>query len=69
MGYVESKAEGGSTTEAQSCRYTATGLWVGTHQFRREQIDLDASGLPSGPCIIRFRADGQTRTRRMMVVR
>jgi hypothetical protein len=33
------------------------------------RLRLDASGLPSGFYIIRFRADGQTRTRRMTVVR
>ena len=49
MGHVESKAEGGSTTEAQSYRYTATGLSVDTHQFRLEQIDLDGSSQVYGP--------------------
>jgi surface protein len=43
MGYVESNAEGGTTTEAQSYRYTATDLSVGTHQFRLKQVDLDGS--------------------------
>ena len=145
VGYVESKADGGTTTEAKSYQFVVGDLPVGTHQFRLRQVDLDgspqvhgpievdvqmqealrltvpapspvsstatlsfavkeeaeasvavydmlgrkvqtlfdgrptpgestrlqldASGLPSGPYIIRLRADGQTRTQRMMVVR
>ena len=145
VGYVESKADGGITTEAKSYQFVVGDLPVGTHQFRLRQVDLDgspqvhgpievdvqmqealrltvpapspvsstatlsfavkeeaeasvavydmlgrkvqtlfdgrptpgestrlrldASGLPSGPYIIRLRADGQTRTQRMMVVR
>jgi len=49
MGYVESKASGGTTTEAQSYRYTATDLSVGTHQFRLKQVDLDGSSQVHGP--------------------
>ena len=145
VGYVESRADGGTTTEAKSYQFVVGDLPVGTHQFRLRQVDLDgnpqvhgpievdvqmqealrltvpapspvsstatlsfavkeeaeasvavydmlgrkvqtlfdgrptpgestrlrldASGLPSGPYIIRLRADGQTRTQRMMVVR
>jgi len=49
MGFVESNAEGGSTTETQSYQYTATGLSVGTHQFRLKQVDLDGSSQVHGP--------------------
>ena len=49
IGYVESKAEGGTTTEAQSYRYTAEDLPVGTHQFRLKQVDLDGSSQVHGP--------------------
>jgi hypothetical protein len=40
-GFVESAASGGTTTEAQSYRFTAADLDVGTHQFRLLQVDLD----------------------------
>jgi surface protein len=49
MGYVESNAEGGTTTEAQSYRYTVEDLHVGTHQFRLKQVDLDGSSQVHGP--------------------
>jgi surface protein len=49
MGYVESKADGGTTTEAQSYRYTAQNLSVGTYQFRLKQVDLDGSSQVHGP--------------------
>ena len=49
IGYVESKAEGGTTTEAQSYQYTAEDLSVGTHQFRLKQVDLDGSSQVYGP--------------------
>jgi surface protein len=49
MGYVESKAEGGTTTKAQSYQFTAERLPVGTHQFRLKQVDLDGSSQVHGP--------------------
>jgi len=49
VGYVESKAQGGTTTEAQSYHYTAEDLPVGTHQFRLRQVDLDGSSQVHGP--------------------
>jgi hypothetical protein len=49
VGYVESKADGGTTTEAKSYQYVATGLSVGTHQFRLKQVDLDGSAVIHGP--------------------
>jgi len=49
VGYVESKAEGGTTTEARSYRYAAEDISVGTHQFRLKQVDLDGSSQVHGP--------------------
>jgi surface protein len=49
MGFVDSKANGGTTTEAQSYRYTVEDLSVGTHQFRLKQVDLDGSSQVHGP--------------------
>jgi hypothetical protein len=44
LDFVESKATGGTTTEAQSYRYTIDGeLEPGTHQFRLQQKDLDGT--------------------------
>jgi hypothetical protein len=43
-GYVESKAEGGTTAEPKSYRYEVTGLVPGTHQFRLRQVDIDGTG-------------------------
>ena len=49
LGFVESKAQGGTTTQAQSYRYTVgRDLDPGTHRFRLEQKDLDGSGSFSG---------------------
>jgi len=49
IGYVESKAEGGTTTEAQSYQFAAENLSVGTHQFRLKQVDLDGSSRVHSP--------------------
>ena len=49
IGYVESKAQGGTTTEAKSYRFRAKDLAVGTHQFRLKQVDLDGSSSIHGP--------------------
>jgi hypothetical protein len=49
VGFVESKASGGTTTEPQSYQYTAGDLSVGTHQFRLKQVDLDGSSQVHGP--------------------
>ena len=44
LGFVESKASGGTTTEAMSYRYTVQeDLDPGTHRFRLQQKDLDGS--------------------------
>lgn len=49
VGYVESNAPGGTTTEAQSYEYLSKDLAVGTHQFRLKQVDLDGSSTLTGP--------------------
>jgi hypothetical protein len=47
LGFIESKATGGTTTKAQSYRYTVgRELEPGTHRFRLEQVDLDGSTSP-----------------------
>jgi len=43
LSFVESKAGGGTTTEAHTYRFTAENLPVGTHQFRLKQKDLDGT--------------------------
>jgi hypothetical protein len=49
IGYVRSKAEGGTTTEVKSYQHVAEDLSVGTHQFRLKQVDLDGSTAIHGP--------------------
>jgi surface protein len=55
VGYVESKADGGTTTETQSYQYVAEDLSVGTHQFRLKQVDLDGSSQVHGPISVEIR--------------
>lgn len=44
LGFIESKASGGTTTESTSYRYTVEeNLDPGTHRFRLQQKDLDGS--------------------------
>lgn len=44
LGFVESKAEGGTTTEGQIYRFgVGQNLNPGTHRFRLTQVDLDGS--------------------------
>ena len=43
IGFVESTAGGGTTTESQSYRFIAEDLSVGTHRFRLKQKDLDGT--------------------------
>jgi hypothetical protein len=49
VGYVESKAPGGSATETQSYSFAVENLPVGTHQFRLKQVDLDGSPTLTDP--------------------
>lgn len=57
VGYVESKASGGSATEPLSYEYVATGLPIGTHRFRLRQVDLDGSSAIYGPVDTRIRME------------
>lgn len=49
VGYVESKASGGTTTEPQSYRYVTEDLPIGTHRFRLRQVDLSDGSEVHGP--------------------
>jgi hypothetical protein len=49
VGYVPSKADGGTTTETLSYNYTAEDLPVGPHQFRLKQVDLDGTATLTDP--------------------
>ena len=57
IGYVESKADGGTTTEAQSYRFSAEDLSVGTHQFRLEQVDLDGTATVHDPVTVELQME------------
>jgi hypothetical protein len=52
VGFVDSKAEGGSSTEALTYRFTAEDLGVGTHEFRLKQKDLDGSAHAHDPVTV-----------------
>ena len=43
VGYVESKADGGTTTQRTSYQYEVADLNPGTHQFRLRQVDTDGT--------------------------
>jgi hypothetical protein len=49
VGYVESKADGGTTTEAKSYRFVAEDLPVGTHRFRLRQVDMSGRSALTDP--------------------
>jgi CSLREA domain-containing protein len=49
VGYVESRAQGGTTTETKSYSYTTEDLPIGTHQFRLKQVDLNGSSRLTDP--------------------
>ncbi|MFB6099513.1 MAG: T9SS type A sorting domain-containing protein, partial [Salinibacter sp.] len=57
LGFVESKASGGTTTEPKSYRFTAENLSVGTHRFRLRQVDLDGSTSLSEPVTVELRME------------
>lgn len=52
LGFVGSKAAGGTTSEAKSYRFRAEGLEVGTHQFRLKQVDLDGTAHHHDPVTV-----------------
>jgi hypothetical protein len=43
LGFVESKADGGTTNEINRYQFETEGLDVGTHRFRLKQVDTDGS--------------------------
>jgi hypothetical protein len=43
LGFVESKADGGTTSDARTYRFATEDLAAGTHQFRLKQMDLDGT--------------------------
>jgi surface protein len=54
IGYVDSKTQGGTTSETKSYNYTADDLPVGTHQFRLKQVDLDGSSTLTDPVSVKI---------------
>ena len=52
LGFVESKADGGTTTDAQSYRFSAEDLSVGTHRFRLAQVNLDGTATVHDPVAV-----------------
>ena len=43
LGFVESKADGGTTANARTYRFSTDALAAGTHQFRLKQMDLNGT--------------------------
>jgi hypothetical protein len=52
VGFVDSKAQGGTTTETTSYSFVAEDLPVGTHRFRLKQVDLDGSSTLTEPVTV-----------------
>ncbi|MFP4228568.1 MAG: hypothetical protein ACLFTE_07050, partial [Salinivenus sp.] len=58
LGFVESKAENGTTTESLAYRYEVEEeLPPGTHRFRLKQVDLDGTPHPSEAETVEVRMD------------
>jgi ELWxxDGT repeat protein len=55
VGFVESKASGGTTAEATRYQHEVSGLAVGTHRFRLRQVDLDGSAEVHGPVTVELK--------------
>ncbi len=55
IGFVESKAQGGTTTETISYEYVAQELPAGTNRFRLRQVDLDGSSTFTDPVSVKVR--------------
>jgi len=60
-GFVESKADGGTTTETTAYQYEVTDLAPGTHQFRLRQVDTDGTGHLSTTTAITVRMEEAVR--------
>ena len=53
LGFVESKAEGGTaTTQSLTYAFTAGDVAAGTHRFRLRQVDLDGSSTRTDPVVV-----------------
>lgn len=52
VGFVESAAQDGTTTERNTYRFVAKNLKVGTHHFRLRQVDLDGSSTLTEPTTV-----------------
>jgi len=52
LGYVESKAVGGTTAEAHTYRFTTEALETGTHHFRLKQLDFDGTSTLSSTVMV-----------------
>lgn len=55
LGFVDSKASGGTTSETNTYRYAAEDLSVGMHRFRLKQEDLDGSATLTDPVTVQLR--------------
>ena len=55
VGFVESKAQGGTTTQARSYEHVVADLSVGRHRFRLRQVDLDGSSTLTDTVGVRVR--------------
>lgn len=61
LGFVESTASGGTTTEPQSYRFVTGDLTVGTHTFRLRQVDIGGGTGLSEPVSVRVGLDSKAR--------
>jgi hypothetical protein len=61
IGFVDSKAEGGTTTETLSYSFAVEKLPVGTHRFRLKQINLDGSSTLTNPVSARVQMEESLR--------
>jgi hypothetical protein len=57
LGFVESSAEGGTTSAPQSYRFETGPLPPGEHRFRLRQVDLGGGGALSGAVRLKVRAE------------
>ncbi|MFP4228933.1 MAG: T9SS type A sorting domain-containing protein, partial [Salinivenus sp.] len=61
VGTLESKAEGGTTDDATSYRYTAEDLPSGTHAFRLKQTDRDGTEHVHDPVDVKLKMQDAVR--------
>ena len=58
VGYVESKAEGGTSNQTLSYQHRLSDLDAGTHTFRLKQVDVDGSTSFSDPIDVKVGLQG-----------